>query len=150
MIAMDFPSQPPTPCIAPRYLIEGLKINPLETLCGEDYLVVFPDEKEIKSLNPDMKILRRLNLRGVIVTSTGDNADFVSRFFAPKFGINEDPVTGSAHCSLTPYWAKKLNKETLYAQQLSKRGGELYCTNHGNRVFISGRAVKYLEGTIAI
>jgi len=94
--------------------------------------------------------LRKLGLRGVVATAKGDEADFVSRFFAPKLGIDEDPVTGSAHCALTPYWARKLNKESLYARQVSGRGGELYCLDRGDRVVISGRAVKYLEGTISL
>jgi len=93
---MDFPSQPPKPCKTPDNLIEGLQIEPLEVLCSEDYFVIYPHEQDILSLNPDMGKLQELGLRGVIVTARGDNADFVSRFFAPKFGINEDPVTGSA------------------------------------------------------
>jgi len=149
-IALDFPSQTPVPCSAPKDLLEALEVEPLEVLRSEDYLVVFSSEKDVSNLNPDMEKLDKLELRGVIATAKGDSADFVSRFFAPKFGVNEDPVTGSAHCSLTPYWAKKLNRQNLYAQQISKRGGELYCINRGNRVVISGRAVQYMEGSITI
>lgn len=149
-VALNFPSQTPTPCRAPKDLLEALKTEALEVLSSEDYFVVFPGEKDVAELNPDMGKLRGLELRGVIATAKGDNADFVSRFFAPKFGIAEDPVTGSAHCALTPYWARELNKEKLYAQQISKKGGELYCTDCGDRVVISGRAVKYMEGSITI
>jgi len=132
-------------------LYAGLHAEPLEVLCSaDDYFVIFRNESDIRGLNPDMGKLRRLGLRGVIVTAKGDDSDFVSRFFAPKFGIDEDPVTGSAHCALTPYWARKLNKENLYARQLSARGGELYCIDRGDRVVISGRVVKYMEGTISL
>ncbi|MGA1874729.1 MAG: PhzF family phenazine biosynthesis protein [bacterium] len=150
LLSMDFPSQPPKPCSMPDDLVEGLGQEPLEILCSEDYFAVFSTEKDIRSLNPDMERLNRLGLRGVIVTAKGDEADFVSRFFAPKFGINEDPVTGSAHCALIPYWSHTLGKDTLYAQQVSKRSGELYCKDQGDRVIISGKAVKYMEGTIRI
>jgi PhzF family phenazine biosynthesis protein len=148
LLSMDFPSQPPGPCKAPGDLLEGLKQKPLEVLCSEDYFVVFSSERDILALEPDMTKLKKLDLRGVIVTAQGDRADFVSRFFAPKFGIAEDPVTGSSHCALIPYWAEKLEKQDLTARQLSRRGGELFCSNRGNRVKIAGRAVKYLEGTI--
>ena len=95
-------------------------------------------------------MLKKLDLRGVAATARGRNVDFVSRFFAPKYGIDEDPVTGSAHCSLTPYWAGKLHRMDLRAYQVSKRGGELFCRDCGNRVTISGRAVAYMEGSITI
>jgi PhzF family phenazine biosynthesis protein len=148
LLSMDFPSQPPRPCKAPGDLLDGLKQKPLDVLCSEDYFVVFSNEKDILGLEPDMTKLKRVELRGVIVTARGDDADFVSRFFAPKFGIAEDPVTGSAHCALIPYWAEKLNKQELKAHQVSRRGGELFCSNRADRVNIAGRAVKYLEGVI--
>ncbi len=148
LLSMDFPSQPPRSCKAPGVLLDGLKQKPMDVLSSEDYFVVFSNEKDILALEPDMTKLKRVDLRGVIVTAQGDSADFVSRFFAPKFGIAEDPVTGSAHCALIPYWAEKLNKQDLIAHQVSKRGGELFCSNRGNRVKIAGRAVKYLEGVI--
>jgi PhzF family phenazine biosynthesis protein len=148
LLAMDFPSQPPRPCDAPAGLLEGLGKKPLEVLCSEDFFVVFSNEEEVRGLEPDMAKLKNLPLRGVIVTAPGGEADFVSRFFAPKYGIPEDPVTGSAHCALTPYWAATLKKKALKAHQVSKRGGELFCSDHGKRVLIAGRAVKYLEGTI--
>ena len=150
LLSMDFPSQPPVLCEAPRELVEGIGKEPAEILCSEDYFVVFSHEHEIIGLNPDMEILRTLNLRGVIVTAQGENVDFVSRFFAPKFGVNEDPVTGSAHCALTPYWAGRLNKKNLHAYQISQRGGELFCKDCGRRVTISGRAVRFMEGTITV
>jgi len=146
LISMDFPSQPPVPCEAPKELLDGLKREPLEILCSEDYFVVFSSEKAIVELKPDMGLLKKLDLRGVIVTAEGDKVDFVSRFFAPKFGIDEDPVTGSAHCALIPYWAKKLNKKSVHAHQVSQRGGELFCKDCGDRVVIAGRAVKFMEG----
>ena len=107
-------------------------------------------EEEVRILTPDLNRLKNIDLRGVIATAQGDEADFVSRFFAPKFGINEDPVTGSAHCALIPFWAKKLKKDNLYGRQISKRGGELYCVDKGERVIISGRVVKYMEGKISL
>jgi predicted PhzF superfamily epimerase YddE/YHI9 len=101
-------------------------------------------------LIPDMGTLKKLDLRGVIVSAPGDEADFVSRFFAPALGIDEDPVTGSAHCALIPYWSRKLGKTDLHAYQVSRRGGELFCADRGDRVIISGRAVRYMEGRITI
>ena len=150
LLSMDFPSQPPVACEAPRELLDGLKSKPLELLCSEDYLAVFSGEDEIVGLDPDMGTLKKLDLRGVIVTAKGKKVDFVSRFFAPKLGVDEDPVTGSAHCALTPYWANKLNKKDLHAHQLSKRGGELFCMDCGDRAIISGQAVKFMEGSITI
>jgi len=150
LLSMDFPSQPPLPCEAPKELVNGLRKEPLEVLCSEDYFVLFSSEKQIRELNPDMGMLKKLDLRGVIVTAKGNKVDFVSRFFAPKFGVDEDPVTGSAHCALTPYWANKLNKKNLHAHQVSQRGGELFCKDCGDRVKISGRAIKFMEGSIII
>jgi PhzF family phenazine biosynthesis protein len=149
LLSMDFPSQPPRACEAPADLLEGLRQKPLDVLSSEDYFVVFSSEEDIRALEPDMTKLKRVDLRGIIVTAPGDSADFVSRFFAPKFGIAEDPVTGSAHCALIPYWAEKLNKQDLTAHQVSRRGGELFCSNRGDRVKIAGRAVKYMDGMIS-
>ena len=149
-LVMDFPSQPPVPCDVPGELTKAFGKIPVEVLMSEDYMVVFENEEYVLSLNPDMEFLKRIELRGVIVTAKGKNVDFVSRFFAPKYGINEDPVTGSAHCELTPYWTDKLDKRKLTAKQISNRGGELICELKGNRVFISGKAAKYLEGKIHI
>ena len=150
LLSMDFPSQPPVLCEAPKELLDGIGKEPLEVLCSEDYVAVFSGENDIIELNPDMAILKKLDLRGVIVTARGKNVDFVSRFFAPKFGVNEDPVTGSAHCALTPYWGNKLNKKNLHAYQVSQRGGEIFCKDCGERVIISGRAVQFMEGSITL
>jgi len=150
LLAMDFPSQPPFSCKVPKELIQGLGTEPLEVLCSEDYLALFLREEEVLNLNPDMRILKELDLRGVIATAKGNKVDFVSRFFAPRFGIDEDPVTGSAHCALIPYWAKKLGKKNMHARQISPRGGELFCKDRGDRVVIAGKAVKFMEGHITI
>jgi PhzF family phenazine biosynthesis protein len=150
LLSMDFPSQPPVRCEAPKALIDGLGREPVEVLRSEDYVAVFSGEDEIRELQPDMGMLRKLDLRGVMVTAKGSNVDFVSRFFAPKFGVDEDPVTGSAHCALTPYWAGRLNKKNLHAHQVSQRGGELFCKDCGDRVSISGRAAMFMEGSITI
>jgi PhzF family phenazine biosynthesis protein len=150
LLAMDFPSQPPRPCKTPEALIGGLGKMPLEVLRSEDYLALFSSEKDVIELNPDTRKLRDLDCRGVVVTAKGEEVDFVSRFFAPKLGIHEDPVTGSAHCALTPYWAKRLAKKDLHARQVSRRGGELFCTDRGDRVVIAGRAAKFMEGYITL
>ena len=150
LLTMDFPSQAPRPCEAPTDLLEGMGKGPLGVFCSEDFFLLFSDEKEVRELTPDMEKLKRVPLRGVIVTAPGEEADFVSRFFAPKYGIPEDPVTGSAHCALIPYWSAKLKKTNLRAHQVSERGGELFCSDQGERVRIAGRAVKYLEGTITL
>lgn len=150
LLAMDFPSHPPKEGNIPQDLLDGLGLAPLEVLCSEDYLVVFKQERDLLDIKPDMDKLKKIDLRGVIVTARGSEADFGSRFFAPKLGIPEDPVTGSAHCTLIPYWSKKLAKQKLLAHQLSKQGGELFCQDCGERVIISGRAVTCFEGNIYI
>ena len=108
------------------------------------------NEADVIALKPDFNALSKLDLRGVMVTAKGKDVDFVSRFFAPRYGINEDPVTGSAHCALTPYWAGKLNIKKLSARQVSKRTGHIECELKGNRVLLSGKAVKYMEGKIKL
>jgi PhzF family phenazine biosynthesis protein len=150
VLAMDFPARPPLPCTVPPSLAGALAVRPFEVLCSEDYFVVLPSEEDVRSVDPDMGLLKKVDLRGVIVTAKGKNADFVSRFFAPKVGVDEDPVTGSAHCALIPYWSGKLGRKDLLAHQVSKRGGELFCKDQGDRVVIAGRAVAYMEGTITI
>ena len=134
----------------PEYLAEGLGKTPVMVLEAQDYIAVYDSEEAVRSIIPDQTLLNRLGLRGVSVTAQGDNADFVSRFFAPKFGIPEDPVTGSAHCELVPYWADRLNKNILKAKQVSKRGGEILCRveKEKGRVIILGRAVTFMEGEI--
>ena len=150
LLVLDFPTQSPVPCPAPPELAAALGKSPIAVLKSQDYLAVYDDEDEISAMTPNFDLLKRLGLRGVIVTAKGKKADFVSRFFAPKIGIDEDPVTGSAHCALVPYWKNVLNKTTFHAVQLSTRGGELFCEDQGNRVLIAGRAFCYLHGTITI
>ena len=147
-LSMDFPSLSPKPCILPDALLKGLGMEPVETLYSEDYMAVFPEPADIIALKPDMMMLRKLDLRGVIVTAKGKDVDFISRFFVPKYGIPEDPVTGSTHSTLIPYWAKHLGKSKLRARQLSQRGGELFCEDMKERVKISGNAVLYFKGSI--
>lgn len=150
LLTMDFPAHPPRPCRPHPALVEALGGQPREILAAGDYLVVYATENEILECRPDMRLLKEVDRRGVIITAPGEDIDFVSRFFAPKLGVDEDPVTGSAHCELTPYWAQRLQKQRLTAHQLSQRGGSLTCELVGDRVFLSGQAVKYLEGFIEI
>lgn len=150
-LVMDFPSRPPRPKEAPRALIEGLGAEPEEVRASErDYLVRYAEEDEVRKLRPDFGRLRTLDRLGVIVTAPGTGCDFVSRFFAPSVGVQEDPVTGSAHCTLAPFWAERLEagESWMEARQLSTRGGRLACRVRGDRVDIAGRAILYLEGTI--
>lgn len=148
-LRMDFPAQPPTPCACPDDLARGLGRPPRAVLRAGKYLAIFDTEAEICALEPDMTALKRLDLMGVIASAPGNNgADFVSRFFAPKAGVPEDPVTGSAHCLLTPYWAERLGKTALLARQVSRRGGEIHCTLKNDRVELAGQAVLFLHGEI--
>jgi PhzF family phenazine biosynthesis protein len=151
MLAMDFPADPPEPVTPLPNLEAALGVKARACFKGrDDLMVLLDDEKEILHLNPDLRRLATLPCRGVIATAPGENVDFVSRFFAPQSGIDEDPVTGSAHTTLTPYWADLLNKPVLTARQLSARGGELICELNGERVIIRGDAVTYLVGEIFI
>jgi len=146
---MDFPADRLEPLPAPQPLKEGLGCEPLEVYRGrEDYLVVLGSEEELRGLQPNFRTLAALGGRGVIATAPGEEVDFVSRCFFPAAGIDEDPVTGSAHTTLTPYWSERLGKDALRARQLSRRGGELLCERHGQRVHLIGSAVTYLEGSI--
>ena len=147
---MNFPAQPPQSCSPPKALVEGLGAKPAEVLAADDYLAVYESEAVVQSLSPDFARLCELDLRGVIATAPGDNHDFVSRFFGPKHRINEDPVTGSAHCELTPYWSKRLGKNLLRARQISRRGGDVLCEMAGDRVVLKGVAVTFLVGEIEI
>lgn len=151
LIEMDFPARPVHPRTLPFGLKEALCATPSVVLgSNEDVLVVFNTEAAVRELQPDFAALNRVECRGTIVTAKGNRSDFVSRFFAPRLGIPEDPVTGSAHCVLIPYWASELHKKNLHAFQISKRGGELFCVHAGERVKMSGKAVLYLEGVITI
>ncbi len=150
LLEMDFPAMTPTPRETPEGLADALGHPPLEVLGVErQLLAVFADERTVRELKPDFGLLVQYKL-GTIVTAPGDRCDFVSRHFAPNVGIPEDPVTGSAHCVLVPYWSQRLGKKKLHARQVSKRGGELFCEDRGGRVTIAGRAVLYLEGTITV
>ncbi len=149
-LEMDFPSQEPEICTVPKQIIEAFEFEPVECLKSEDYIVVFNNEKQILSAKPNLSLLSELNLRGVSITAKGNEYDFVTRFFAPKYGINEDPVTGSAFTQLIPYWSKKLNKKAMSAKQVSVRGGEVNCVYLNDRVSISGKAVKYMVGKVEL
>ena len=151
---MDLPAAPAMPCAAgaaSATVAQALGQTPAELLAASrDYLAVFANEDEVRALNPDRAALMALDRDGLIVTAPGESADFVSRFFAPRLGVFEDPVTGSAHCTLVPYWAKRLGRDELSAAQISGRGGELRCAALGERVKMAGRCVLYLEGTIHV
>ena len=149
LYSMDFPARPPQEC-DPVYpaLIPALGGKPQAVLAARDYFVVYATEEELRALKPDMQALMNVDRFAVVATAPGTDSDFVSRFFAPSKGVPEDPVTGSAHCSLIPYWSKRLGKKTLHAYQVSSRGGELWCEDRGERVTISGKAVRFFEGTI--
>ncbi len=150
-ITLDFPADFCDPVAPPAGLIESLGAEPLVCYHGKtDFMLIYPDEKDIMNLKPDFTKLGKIEARGIIVSAPGEKVDFVSRFFAPAVGINEDPVTGSAHTSLTPYWSRTLVKTEMKAKQLSERGGELWVKMMGNRVEISGYAKTYLEGEIEI
>jgi len=148
LLEMNFPACWPKPCEAPEILVKGLGQPPLEVLAADDYLAVYDSEAIIHAITPDFALLAQLDLRGVIVTAPGTDADFVSRFFAPRLGVPEDPVTGSAHCTLAPYWAGRLGKQRLSARQISKRGGGLSCELKGDRVLLSGAAVTVMQTEI--
>lgn len=150
LIELDFPSRPPVPCPAPLQLLQALGRSPLEVLRSRDFMAVFGSSAEVLALEPRMDLLCQLDCLGIIATAPGKDADFVSRFFAPKVGVPEDPVTGSAHASLIPYWAARLAKNELNARQISQRGGELRCRAKGDRVGIAGNAVTYCRGELAI
>jgi PhzF family phenazine biosynthesis protein len=150
-LALDFPSRPPEPANARAAALgDALGRTPTSALSSRDLMAVFEREEDVRALAPDMQKVAAFEVLGMIATAPGSDCDFVSRFFAPGMGIPEDPVTGSAHCTLVPYWAKRLGKTTLHARQISPRGGELFCELRGDRVEIAGHAVKYLEGTIEV
>jgi predicted PhzF superfamily epimerase YddE/YHI9 len=151
LLVMDFPSRAASPAAAPPGLLAALGGTPREVLRARDHLIVYGSAAEIAALKPDLAALAKVDCWAAIVTAPGENGiDFVSRFFAPAQGVPEDPVTGSAHCTLVPYWAKRLGKTELEARQLSRRGGALRCGLHGDRISIAGRAVLYLEGHISV
>lgn len=151
LLVLDFPADTLKEIRIPDLIPDALRKTPLKGFSGNsDLLFIFANQSEIENMIPDFELLKQLEGRGVIVSAMGKEADFVSRFFAPQTGINEDPVTGSAHTTLTPYWSKVLGKKKLRALQLSERGGELLCENNGDRVGIAGRAVTYMVGEILL
>jgi PhzF family phenazine biosynthesis protein len=152
-LALDFPVKPGTPVedtAALDAMGAALGARPSELFVTTDHMAVFAREEDVAGLRPDMEKTAALGRRGVIATAPGRDCDFVSRFFAPAAGVPEDPVCGSAHCTLTPYWSKRLGKKRLQTRQISARGGELACEDRGERIIIAGRAVLYLEGTIHV
>ena len=150
-ISLDFPKDTLNPIQASEDLIQAIGKKPVAAFKGiTDIMLIFKSEKQIRDINPNFHLLGQLDVRGIIISAEGDNVDFVSRFFAPNCGINEDPVTGSAHTSLVPYWSEKLGKNKLSARQLSRRGGAIECRIKDDRVILTGFAVPYLEGYIAI
>jgi PhzF family phenazine biosynthesis protein len=150
-LALDFPSRPPRPLQGISGAVaDALGRAPVSVLEARDLMAVYERESDVRTLAPDMAKLVAFDRTGVIATAPGEGCDFVSRFFAPRVGIPEDPVTGSAHCTLVPFWSKRLGRASLFARQLSARGGELWCEDRGARVRIAGRAALYLEGTIEL
>lgn len=157
LFVLDFPTRPVSPSTSPPdELISGLGLPPEAVLANGEaqgsgfYMAVYPQESDVRGLEPDMRRLSTLGNMGVIVTSPGNTSDCASRCFAPTFGIDEDPATGSIHCSLAPYWGERLGKTKLHALQVSRRGGELFCELAGDRVLIGGHAVCYMRGTIEV
>ena len=150
-LTLDFPTDRIEPTLPPDNLFKSLGKKPLEIWKGKaDYLLYYPSQEDIEELNPNFNLLKKIETRGIIVTAPGYDCDFVSRFFAPNLGINEDPVTGSAHTTLVPFWAHRLNQLEFEARQLSARGGFLKCQLAGNRVLISGKACTYMVGSITL
>lgn len=151
LYTLDFPIRKPVPCEKPELLEQALGVEVLETQIARDLLVLVRDANALASLKPDLSLLKKIdNVFGFIITAKGDDCDFTSRFFAPNAGIAEDPVTGSSHTTLIPYWSSRLGKNVMTARQLSQRGGRLYCKNLGTRVEISGKAITHLIGEIVI
>ena len=147
---LDLPSRKPVAAALPDNILRSLSIPPREVLLARDYVLVYENEAQIRNIQINRLLFDQLNLDpgGVVITAPGTDCDFVSRFFTPQASIFEDPVTGSAHCSLVPYWAEKLGKQEMLALQLSERAGKLVCTNKGGRVFISGQAKTYSIGAL--
>jgi PhzF family phenazine biosynthesis protein len=146
LIELNFPSRMPQDCEVPEALLKGINFPPVKVLKSRDYFLVYEDESIVQQIIPDFNYLNQLDVVGVIVTAASKEVDFVSRFFVPNSVIGEDPVTGSAHCNLIPYWSKELHKNRLTAKQISAREGELFCEDKGDRVTMAGNAVLYLKG----
>lgn len=148
LLTLDFPAQPAQRCEIPEALVLGLGLEPVECFRHEDYLVVLDNEQQLQKMKPDYHALEQLDGRGVIVTAPSKTFDFLVRFFAPKCGVPEDPVTGSAYTQLAPYWADRLGQTQFKTRQISPRGGNVHCEIKDDRVLISGSAVLYLQGQI--
>ena len=149
-LSMNFPAQPPIPCETPAQITEAFGQLPSECLKFADIIAVFDSEDAVREADPDMALLAQLDCRGIIITAEAKDYDFIARWFGPRTGIGEDPVTGSAFTQLVPYWAEKLNKSSFKAKQVSARGGEVSCELVGDRVMIAGKAVKYMQGVVEI
>jgi PhzF family phenazine biosynthesis protein len=149
-LALDLPAYPSQRIDTPPLLVEALGATPLETWLGIKMMALFETEEQVVALAPDFGKVARIEAFGVIATAPGTRSDFASRYFVPQAGVDEDPVTGAAHCQLTPFWAKRLGRPKLHARQVSKRGGELWCEDRGDRVTLEGEAVDYLTGTIEV
>ncbi len=143
---MSFPASKPEPVDTPALLLKALGLESATVLAAFDYMVVVENQQQVEQIAPDFNLLQQLDLRGVVVTAPGDEVDFVSRCFYPKFQIDEDPVTGSAHCETAPYWAQRLGKTALIAKQLSRRTGRVGCEVQEGRVMLSGSAVDFMRG----
>ena len=151
LLTMNFPAYDPK--ITDQSLdelYEAFGVRPKLFLYNKYGLAVFDNEEEIIKIVPKINVIEQFSYNGIIVTAPGENVDFVSRFFAPKFGIPEDPVTGGAHCELIPYWSKRLNKDKMIAKQLSKRGGMIYCSYLGDRVTMGGEAITFMKGELLL
>lgn len=149
-LAMDLPARPPRPVAPLPEVASALGAQPLELYAARDLLAVYASRRDVEALRPDFAAVEALATFAVIATGPGDDCDFVSRFFAPARGVPEDPVTGSAHCTLVPYWSERLGRTVLHARQVSRRGGELFCEHRGDRVVVAGRAIGYLRGEITV
>jgi len=155
LLALDFPVWKMKPVgNPPDALLSGLRGKAPSEIhmisSNDNYFVVYDSEADVRAVTPDFGLLETLHPAGVIITAPGNDSDCATRYFAPSYGIPEDPVTGSIHCALVPYWAKRLHKTDIYARQVSRRGGELFCRDNGDRIEIAGHAVKYLEGSITV
>lgn len=150
MLVMDFPALPAREVEMPDGLIEALGTRPVRFLRAVKNMAVFADEAAVRAIAPDFKFIAGMEGMGLIVTAPGDESDCASRYFAPQVGIDEDPVTGSAHCTIVPYWARRLGKDDIHARQVSARGGDLYCRAVGERVEMAGHAVLVLHGTLSV
>jgi len=151
LIELDFPARPPVPAESPEAIARGLGRKPVEVMRVERmWLCVYDSDADVKALTPDSRVLGTIVPGRFIATAPGKDCDFVSRFFAPDAGVAEDPVTGSAHSTLVPYWAKRLGKTKLHARQVSRRGGELWCMLDGDRVRMAGHGKAYLKGQITV